>query len=233
MDGGFIFMENILTYGLTLLTFIITSLAQAFITSTYKKYSEVKNEIGMSGAETARKILDENGLKNVKVVEVDGYLSDHYDSAAKVVRLSKTNYSGKSIAGLSVAAHECGHAIQDKENYNFLKIRSSLVPFVNFSSYAGYLAILIGGITGLFGLIKIGILLECVILLFQVVTLPVEIDASKRALEEVRRLKYLNEKEYAKGKEVLIAAALTYVASVASTLLQILRLVFMFGRRED
>ncbi len=225
-------MNELIIYGLTFLAVIITSLAQAFITSTYKKYSEVKNNRGMSGAETARKILDDNGLKEVKVLEVSGYLTDHYDPSAKVVRLSSDNYNGKSIAGLSVAAHECGHAIQDKENYSFLRIRAALVPFVNFSSYAGYFAIAIGCLTGILGVVKIGILLECVILLFQIVTLPVEIDASKRALSEVERLNYLSTAEFKNGKTVLIAAALTYVASVASTLLQIVRLIFMFRKEE-
>ncbi len=225
-------MNDFIIYGLTFLAFIITSLAQAFITSTYKKYSELKNIKEMSGAETARKILDENGLKEVKVLEVGGYLTDHYDPSAKVVRLSSANYSGKSIAGLSVAAHECGHAIQDKENYSFLRLRAAMVPFVNFSSYAGYLAIAIGGLTGLLGIVKIGILLECVILLFQVVTLPVEIDASRRALSEVKRLNYLGDSEFDSGKKVLIAAALTYVASVASTLIQIVRLLFVFRNDE-
>lgn len=225
-------MNELIIYGLTFLAVIITSLAQAFITSTYKKYSEVKNNRGMSGAETARKILDDNGLKEVKVLEVSGYLTDHYDPSAKVVRLSSDNYNGKSIAGLSVAAHECGHAIQDKENYYFLRIRAALVPFVNFSSYAGYFAIAIGCLTGILGIVKIGILLECVILLFQIVTLPVEIDASKRALSEVERLNYLSTAEFKNGKTVLIAAALTYVASVASTLLQIVRLIFMFRKEE-
>ena len=226
-------MEDLLVYGLTFLAFIITSLAQAYITSTYKKYSLVKNSNGMTGKEVARKILDNNGLKNVDVVEVSGYLSDHYDPSSKVVRLSKSNYSESSISSVSVAAHECGHAIQDKENYSFLRIRSSLVPIVNFSSYAGYLAIVIGGFSGIFGLIKIGILLECVILLFQVVTLPVEIDASKRALSEVKKYNYLSEKEYGSGKSVLIAAALTYVASVASALIQILRLILVYGRKDE
>lgn len=225
-------MEDLIVYGLTFVAFIITSLAQAYITSTYKKYSLVKNGNGMTGREVARKILDNNGLKNVDVVEVSGYLSDHYDPSSKVVRLSNSNYNESSISAVSVDAHECGHAIQDKENYKFLRIRASLVPIVNFSSYAGYLAIVIGGFTGIFGLIKLGILLECVILLFQVITLPVEIDASKRALFEVKKNKYLNEEEYGSGKSVLTAAALTYVAGVASALIQILRLLLVYGRRE-
>ena len=226
-------MDDLIIYGLTFVAFIITSLAQAYITSSYKKYSLVKNSNGMTGREVARKILDNNDLKNVEVVEVSGYLSDHYDPSSKVVRLSKSNYNESSISSVSVAAHECGHAIQDKENYTFLRFRASLVPIVNFSSYAGYLAIVIGGFTGIFGLIKLGILLECVILLFQVVTLPVEIDASKRALSEVKKYKYLDEKEYSSGKSVLIAAALTYVASVASALIQILRLILVYGKRDE
>ena len=226
-------MDDLIIYGLTFAAFIITSLAQAYITSSYKKYSLVKNSNGMTGREVARKILDNNDLKNVEVVEVSGYLSDHYDPSSKVVRLSKSNYNESSISSVSVAAHECGHAIQDKENYTFLRFRASLVPIVNFSSYAGYLAIVIGGFTGIFGLIKLGIILECVILLFQVVTLPVEIDASRRALSEVKKYKYLDEKEYSSGKSVLIAAALTYVASVASALIQILRLILVYGKRDE
>lgn len=226
-------MEDLIVYGLTFVAIIITSLAQAYITSTYKKYSLVKNKNGLTGREVARKILDCNDLKNVEIVEVSGYLSDHYDPSSKVVKLSKSNYSESSISSVSVAAHECGHAIQDKENYTFLRFRSSLVPIVNFSSYAGYLAIVIGGFTGIFGLIRLGILLECVILLFQVVTLPVEIDASRRALSEVKKYKYLEEKEYSSGKSVLIAAALTYVAGVATALIQILRLAFVYGRRDE
>lgn len=224
-------MEDLLVYGLTFLAFIITSLAQAYITSTYKKYGLVKNSNSMTGREVARKILDNNGLKNVDVVEVSGYLSDHYDPSSKVVRLSNSNYNESSISSVSVAAHECGHAIQDKENYSFLRLRASLIPIVNFSSYAGYLAIVIGCFTGIFGLIKLGILLECVILFFQVVTLPVEIDASKRALSEIKKYNYLDEKEYDSGKSVLRAAALTYVAGVATALIQILRLILVYGRR--
>ena len=225
-------MGDIIVYGLSFIAFIITSFSQAYITSTYKKYSLVNNNTGMTGREIARKILDNNGLKNVEVVSVSGYLSDHYDPSSKVVRLSKSNYDEASISSVSVAAHECGHAIQDKENYYFLRLRVSLVPIVNFSSYAGYLAIVIGCFTGIFGIIKLGLLLECVILLFQVITLPVEIDASKRALSEVKKNRYLDEKEYDSGKKVLIAAALTYVASVATALIQILRLVLVYGRRD-
>ena len=226
-------MYDLIIYSLTFVAFIITSGAQLFVTSTYKKYIEVQNGKKITGADVARKILDKNGLRSVDVVETSGFLSDHYDPSSKVVRLSSDNYKTASIAAVSVAAHECGHAIQDKNNYLFLRLRASLVPVVNFSSYAGYLAIVIGGITGIFGLIKIGILLECVILLFQIVTLPVEIDASRRALREVKEYGYLSKGEFGSGRLVLIAAALTYVASVASALLQILRLVLIYGRREE
>ena len=225
-------MYDLAVYGLTIVAFIITSGAQLFITSVYKKYSAVSNSKKLTGADVARMILDKNDLKKVDVVQTTGYLSDHYDPSSKVVRLSSDNYGEASIAGVSVAAHECGHAIQDKENYLFLRFRASMVPMVNFSSYAGYLAIVLGGITGLFGLIKLGILLECVILLFQIVTLPVEINASRRALKEIKKYGYLSEEEYSSGRLVLIAAALTYVASVASALLQILRLVLIYGRKE-
>lgn len=222
-----------ISYGLTFITLIITGAAQAFVSSSYSKYSKVKNERGLTGCEAARYILDKNGLQDVSICEVNGYLSDHYDPRKKQVNLSKENYHGTSIASVSVACHECGHAIQDKVGFIFMRIRASLVPVVNFSSYAGYFAILLGIIFGAFNLIWIGILLEGAILLFQIITLPVEIDASKRALKELDYSHFLTSKELNSGKTILTAAALTYVASVATTLIQILRLIFMFGRRED
>ena len=224
-------MDYYIYYGLTILAFIITSLAQAFVMSTYKKYSSVKVRKNITGREAARIILDKNDLKDVDVEEVKGYLSDHYDPSKKVVRLSSSNYNGSSIASVSVASHECGHAIQDKVGYTFMRFRSSLVPIVNFSSYAGYIAIVIGLLLSSIKVIFIGIALELVILLFQIVTLPVEIDASKRALKEIDKLSFLEGDEYKSGKVVLIAAALTYVASVAAALLEILRLVLIFGKK--
>ncbi len=222
-----------IAYGLTIIALIITVLAQLFVDSTYRKYLKVDNKRNLSGRDAARYVLDKNGLEDVDVVEVDGYLTDHYDPRSKVIRLSRNNYNGTSIASVSVACHECGHALQDKDGYVFMKIRSSLVPVVNFSSYAGYFAILLGVIFGAFNLIWIGILLEIVILLFQLVTLPVEINASSRALKELDYSHFLTSKELKNGKTVLIAAALTYVASVATTLIQILRLILLFGRRDD
>ncbi len=222
-----------IVYGLTYIAIFITLIAQIFVSSSYNKYSKVRNERGMSGKDAARYLLDKNGLNDIDIIETKGVLTDHYDPKNKVIRLSSNVYKGNSVASIAVACHECGHAIQDKENYTFLRIRSSLVPFVNFSSYAGYFAIVLGCLFGSLNLIWIGILAEVVILLFQLITLPVEINASKRALKELDYSHFLNSNELKQGKTMLTAAALTYVASVASTLIEILRLVLMFGRRED
>ena len=181
----------------------------------------------------ATQFLDKNGLSNIDIVEVSGYLSDHYDPRSKTVNLSKEVYSGTTIAAVSVACHECGHALQDKTNYSFMRIRASLVPVTRFASYAGYIAIALGAALGAFGAIWFGILCEIAILLFQVVTLPVEFDASKRALQEMEGLNFFDKQEMKHGKTMLTAAALTYVASVAATLIQIFRLVLMFTRRND
>lgn len=226
-------MDWMVVYGLTFISLIITMMAQAFVSSSYSKYSKIKNERGITGAEAARYILDKNGLNNVYVVETGGYLTDHYDPTKKVIRLSRNVYRDASIGAVAVACHECGHAIQDKENYKFMRIRSSLVPIVNFSSYAGYFAIMFGLLFSSQNLIWLGIITEIIILLFQVITLPVEINASKRALTELDYSHMFNSKELKQGKTMLTAAALTYVASIATTIIQILRLILMFGRRDD
>lgn len=216
-----------------ILTLIITLGAQAFISVKYASTRRIRTNKGMTGASIARKILDSNGLSNVTVREVSGELSDHYDPRSKTVNLSSDIYNGSSIASASVASHECGHAIQDKEGYLFLKIRSSIVPLVNFSSYAGYFAILIGLIFSLMDLVFIGIIFEVVILAFQIITLPVEFNASHRALVQLKQLDIVDSSEHSKCRGMLIAAALTYVASVATTILQILRYVLMFRRDDD
>lgn len=226
-------MNIVVIYLLTIVTVIITVSAQAYITSTYNEYSKVMNKRNISGYEAARIVLDQNGLNNIKVTEVKGYLTDHYNPNKKVVALSSNNYHDSSVSSISVACHECGHAIQDKTGYKMMKIRASLVPLVNFSSYMGYLAITLGVLASSFSLIYIGILLECVILLFQIVTLPVEIDASKRALKEIEKHQILDKDEQSSGKTVLIAAALTYVASVATALIQILKLLIIYRRRDE
>ncbi len=224
---------NFITYGLTFISLIITLIAQSFVSSSYSKYSKIRNKRGITGSEAARYLLDKNGLSDINVVETKGYLSDHYDPTRKVIRLSSDNYHNDSIGAVSVACHECGHAIQDKENYTFMRIRAKLVPFVNFSSYAGYFAIVLGVLFSSINLIWAGIIAEIVILLFQLITLPVEINASKRALKEMDYSHFLDSNELKQGRTMLTAAALTYVASVATTLIQILRLILMFGRRDD
>lgn len=227
-------MENfIIYYGLTILAILITISAQIFISCTYSKFKRVGNKRNISGSEVARMILEKNGLSNIYVVETRGNLTDHYDPRRKVVRLSKEIYNLESIASVAVAAHECGHAIQDKENYSFMKIRAFLVPIVNFSSYAGYIAILLGVVFSLINMIWVGIFLEMVILLFQLVTLPVEINASKRGLKELEELNILDTQELSQGRLVLISAAMTYVASCASTLLEMLRLILIFTNNRD
>ena len=226
-------MDNyVIYYGLTFIALIITLGAQWFVHHNYKKYLKFVNSKGLKGSEVARKILDINGLQNVPVVEVNGFLSDHYDPTKKVVRLSKEIYDLNTISSVAVAAHECGHAIQDKNGYFFMKIRSFIAPFASFSSYAGYIAILIGCIFGLFDLILLGIALELVILAFQLVTLPVEFDASHRALKILKEESIIDNDEVAMCRKVLTAAALTYVAGVAATVLEMLRLILMFTRKD-
>ena len=223
-------------YGIEILimgaAMLVTLGAQGYINSWYKKTKKIYSKANIKGCEVARKILDHNGLKNVKVVEVDGVLSDHYDPKAKTVRLSNDIYSSTSLASVSVAAHECGHAIQDKDNYFFLRFRSMIVPFVNIASTLGYIAIMIGIFAGALGFIRIGIVMECVILGFQLITLPVEFNASSRALKQLKELKIVEDSEHSYCFKMLRAAALTYVASVATAVLQVLRLVLM-SRRND
>ena len=208
-------------------------MAQIYVSSSYSKYKMVKNKNRMTGFEVARKILDENGLQDIHIVEIKGNLTDHYDPSRKVVRLSSDIFNGSSIASTSVAAHECGHAIQDKEDYKFMKMRSKLVPIVNLSSKLGYFAIFIGFIFGLLDLAIFGIVLLISILLFELITLPVEFDASNKAGKQINKLKLLEGKEKSQSKTMLNAAALTYVASVITTILQILRLFLIASNRKD
>ena len=225
-------MDFLIIYGLVGISLLITLGAQAFITSSYSKFSKQRNTNNITGAEAARIVLDKNGLVNVKVEKVSGYLSDHYDPKTKTVRLSEANYTEPSIASVAVACHECGHAIQDKDGYTFLRIRRTMVPFVNICSHAGYISIILGGVMGLLGLVWLGIAAEVMILIFQLVTLPVEFDASKRGLQQIRTEQLLIGNEQKNSKTMLTAAALTYVAGVATTIIQILRLVLIYGRRQ-
>ncbi len=225
-------LETLLTLFIALVSFIIVIAAQAYLSSTYKKGKEILSRSGLSGCEVARKILDSNGLSDVYVVQTEGILSDHYDPRRKVVRLSKDIFHGSTIAATAVAAHECGHAIQDKDGYMFMRIRSKIVPVVNLITYIGYIVLLISLFAGITGYLKISILLIAVTLVFQLVTLPVEFDASKRALNELNRLALTSPKEKELSEKVLKAAALTYVASLISIVLDLLRLVIMLNDRE-
>ncbi len=224
-------MDYYFSYGLTFLALIITLAAQFYVNSSYSKYKKVKNARGLTGKDAARMMLDKNGLNNVKIGVVNGLLSDHYDPRTKTVNLSNDIYYGASVASVSVACHECGHAIQDKNNYVFMRIRASLVPIVNLSSRLGYFAILFGLIFSLINLIWLGIFAEVAILAFQVVTLPVEFDASGRALKEIENMGILAADEKSGSKRMLRSAALTYVASVAATSLEIFRLLLIARSR--
>ena len=213
-----------------LITIVITLASQAYISSTYKKTKKIMAKSNLSGKEVARKILDENGLREIQIAMVPGDLSDHYDPAKKMVCLSPDIYENASLASVAVASHECGHALQDKEGFAFLRVRRSMVPLVNFASKAGYVIILISVMMSLLKLLWVGIILEMVILLFQLVTLPVEFDASNRALKQISQLRIVEETEHQSCKKMLTAAALTYVASVATAILEILRLLIVARR---
>lgn len=210
----------------------ISLLAQIIVTSSYSKYKKVQNNKEITGFEVARKILDKNNLNDIMILETKGNLSDHYDPSRKVIKLSTDIYDGTSIAAVSVAAHECGHAIQDKDGYKPMRIRSKIVPTVNICSKLGYIAIILGAIFS-YQLIEIGIILLTTILVFELITLPVEFNASKRALNELDKLKLIKKEEKSKVKSMLTSAAFTYVASLITSFLQILRLVLMFGSRRD
>lgn len=211
---------------------LFTMYAQFKVSSTTNRYFKVRSKFGYTGEQTARKILDANGLYNVRIEMVRGRLSDHYDPRSNVVRLSEDVYYGTSITSVSVAAHECGHAIQHAKGYAPLQIRSSLVPVVSFASNISWFLILIGFVmSGPF--LKIGILLFSASVLFQIVTLPVEFNASRRALVQIGNEGILEGKEIKEGKDVLTAAALTYVAAALVSVLQLLRLIAISQRRDD
>jgi len=211
---------------------LVTTAASIFVNAMYSKYKKKDNHRGITGFDVARNILDKNGLKDVLVLETSGNLSDHYDPTKKVVKLSSDIFHGKTIASVAVAAHECGHAIQDKENYSFLRVRAKIFPIVNLSSKLGYFAIMIGIVFGLTDLLWLGIAFELVILAFQLITLPVEFDASKRALAIIEKEAMVNNSEHKGAKTMLTSAALTYVAGVLSALFEILRLVLIARDRD-
>ncbi|MEH7331364.1 zinc metallopeptidase [Neobacillus drentensis] len=223
-----------------LLYFIIIALiplwAQMRVKSTFAKYSRVASSSYRRGAEVAREILNANGLYNVAVEEGRGFLSDHYDPRTKTVRLSPDNYHGHSIAAAAVAAHECGHAIQDAKGYAFLRFRHALVPVANLGSNASWILIMIGILFHFSGMLLLGIIFMGAAVLFQLITLPVEFNASNRALDQIAALRLIGHGEEREARKVLNAAALTYVAAAAVAVLELLRLVFIFtgmNRNDD
>ena len=221
-----------ITYDMLIwIAFIITLISQLSVSIAYSKYKKKLNNKDLTGYDTARKILDKNGLKDIMILETAGNLTDHYDPTKKVIKLSTDIYHGSSIASLAVAAHECGHAIQDKESYKPMKIRSKIIPTVNLCTRLGYLAIAIGAFCS-YKLIEIGIILLLTLLAFQIITLPVEFNASKRALNELKEQKLLDKNDISSARKMLVAAAFTYVASMLSTLLNILRYALIFMDRD-
>lgn len=208
---------------------LIPLIAQMQISFSYSKYKRVDNSVKLSGFEVARKILDANGLEDIYIVETKGNLTDHYDPSRKVIKLSNDIFHGETIAAASVAAHECGHAIQDKDGYGFMKIRSALVPVVNLCSYFSWVVIFIGLIAEAFNIFIIGIGLISIGLLFQIITLPVEFDASKRAKVELDKLNLVGKDEIYGVSKMLGAAAMTYVAGVLTSILEIIRLIMIFN----
>ncbi|MBE7051781.1 MAG: zinc metallopeptidase [Ruminococcaceae bacterium] len=220
------------TYIIFVLPAIIISLiAQLKVTSTFSKYNKIVNSRGINGAEVARRILDKNGLSNIVIEHVRGNLSDHYDPTSRVLRLSDSVFASSSVAALGVAAHECGHAIQHAKGYAPLKLRHSIYPVVNFSSAAAMPLILLGLVVSAPYLINIGIILFSAVVAFQLITLPVEFNASKRALAILDDNIFLDEEELKGAKKVLTAAALTYVASALVSLMQLLRLILLANNR--
>lgn len=207
---------------------IIPIWAQMRVRSAYGKYSKVPSSSGMSGAQVARKILDDNGLYDVTVEEVHGQLTDHYDPRTKTVRLSTDNYHGHSLAGTAVAAHEVGHALQDAEDYAFLRFRHALVPVANLGSNFSFFIILMGILFYSSNLLLLGIIFMAAAVLFQIVTLPVEFNASSRAMNQVVSLGIIRNDEERETKKVLDAAALTYVAAALVAVMELLRFIFIF-----
>lgn len=211
-----------------IVTLVATMLVQMYLRNTYARWQAQPAVSGLTGAQTARAILDANGLNDVRIEEVPGQLTDHYDPTQKVVRLSQVNYRGASVAAHAVSAHEVGHAIQHAKAYAPLRIRSALVPVANLGARFAPWVIILGAMIGALGMIKIGVILFGLAVLFQLVTLPVEYDASRRAGAELSRLQIATSGEVAGTKQVLNAAALTYVAAAAASVMYLLYYVSMF-----
>ena len=223
------------TYFLVLIGAVISLIASSKVKTTYAKYGRVGSRRGMTATQAARMILDNAGLQNIRIERVAGDLTDHYSPNELVLRLSDTTINSTSIAAIGVAAHECGHAIQHAQKYAPLNIRNAIVPVVNIGSKLSWPMIMLGLLLGFTGFLDIGILLFSFSLIFQVITLPVEFNASSRALQILEDSNMLYDEELRGAKKVLSAAAMTYVAAAIATLLSLLRLMILFGgrRRND
>lgn len=222
------------TYILVIIAAIFSMIASAKVNSTFNKYAKVRSMAGLTGADAAQRILQGAGINDVRIEHVSGNLTDHYDPKSKVLRLSDATYGSASVAAVGVAAHECGHAIQHQVGYGPLKLRSTLVPAANIGSKLGIPIILIGVLLGSnYFLIQLGIWVFSLAVLFQLVTLPVEFNASNRAVRILEDRGILRQEEVGMCKKVLSAAALTYVAAAASSIISLLRLVLLYGRRRD
>ncbi len=219
------------TYLLIIIGMVLTAAASALVNSRFSKYNRVRSMCGLTGAQAAQKVLQSSGIYDVRIEHVKGKLTDHYDPRSRTLRLSDSTYASKSVAAVCVAAHECGHAVQDQVRYAPLILRSTLVPAANFGSTLSWPLFLIGLIFYIPVLTNAGILLFSLAVLFQLITLPVEFNASSRALKILGDTHLLGEEELSMGEKVLQAAALTYVASLASSILQLLRLVLLAGGR--
>lgn len=226
---------NFTGIGFVVLASIISMAAQAYVQSSYRKYKSVPTQAGVTGYEVASRIMASRNITNVNIVQSQGgELSDHYDPTKKVVALSKEIYHGTSIASVSVAAHEIGHVIQHHEGYAFIALRNKILPVALLGNKVGMIAIMIGIFATIDSLFWIGVFGVGLIALFQLITLPVEFDASKRALNILSTEGYVTQMEASQSKTMLTAAALTYVAALLSTILTILRFVAIFnGRRRD
>lgn len=220
------------TWIILLPAIILSAWAQSNVNSTFRKYSQVNNRFGYSGFDVARRILDMNGLYSVKIERVSGNLTDHYDPKSNVVRLSDATYSSNSVGAIGVAAHEVGHAIQHAVGYSPIRVRNAIVPVVNICNMLS-MPILIIGLLFSYTLVEFGIILFSATVLFQLITLPVEFNASRRALNTLESQNLLTFDEMTGARKVLRAAALTYVAAAISSILSLLRLVLIFGNRRD
>ena len=224
------------TYILVLIGAVLSLWASATVKSTYNKYSRIYSYSGLTGAQAAAQILRQAGIYDVRIEHVSGNLTDHYDPKARVLRLSDSVYGSNSVAAIGVAAHECGHAIQDQEDYVPLRFRSAFVPVANLGTQVAFPILLLGVFLGSSHfLIQVGLLCFFFGVLFQLITLPVEFNASGRAVRILRETGMMSDDELSKTKKVLSAAAMTYVAAAAASILSMLRLTILFGgnRRRD